>query len=72
LAVRMYDVTDTDITTHLPSNFQEFECDELAWDLHLPVPRADRKYLVEIGYVSEENTWLMLARSTPVMIRSNG
>jgi phosphate transport system substrate-binding protein len=71
LAVRMYDVTDTDITTHLPSNFQEFECDELAWDLHLPVPRADRKYLVEIGYVSEENAWLMLARSTPVMIRSN-
>jgi phosphate transport system substrate-binding protein len=72
LAVRMYDVTDTDISNHLPSNFQEFECDELAWDLHLPVPRADRQYLVEIGYVSEDNNWLMLARSTPVMIRSNG
>jgi phosphate transport system substrate-binding protein len=72
LAVRMYDVTDADISQHLPSNFQEFECDELAWDLHLPVPRADRQYLVEIGYVSEDNQWLMLARSTPVMIRSNG
>ncbi len=72
LAVRMYDVTDADISNHLPSNFQEFECDELAWDLHLPVPRADRQYLVEIGYVSEDNNWLMLARSTPVMIRSNG
>jgi phosphate transport system substrate-binding protein len=71
LAVRMYDVTDVDISDHLPSNFQEFECDELAWDLHLPVPRADRKYLVEIGYVAEDNNWLMLARSTPVMIRSN-
>lgn len=72
LAVRMYDVTEVDISNHLPSNFQEFECDELAWDLHLPVPRADRKYLVEIGYVSEDNNWLMLARSTPVMIHSNG
>jgi phosphate transport system substrate-binding protein len=71
LAVRMYDVTDVDVSNHLPSNFQEFECDELAWDLHLPVPRADRKYLVEIGYVSEDNNWLMLARSTPVMIHSN-
>jgi phosphate transport system substrate-binding protein len=71
LAVRMYDVTDADISQHLPSNFQEFECDELAWDLHLPVPRADRQYLVEIGYVSEDNQWLMLARSTPVMIHSN-
>jgi hypothetical protein len=27
--------------------------------------------LVEIGYVSEDNNWLMLARSTPVMIHSN-
>jgi phosphate transport system substrate-binding protein len=70
LAVRMYDVTDLDISHHLPSNFQEFECDELAWDLHLPVPKADRQYLVEIGYVSESNSWLMLARSAPVMIQS--
>jgi phosphate transport system substrate-binding protein len=70
LAVRMYDVTDLDISQHLPSNFQEFECDELAWDLHLPVPKADRQYLVEIGYVSESNSWLMLARSTPVLIKS--
>jgi phosphate transport system substrate-binding protein len=70
LAVRMYDVTDLDISQHLPSNFQEFECDELAWDLHLPVPKADRQYLVEIGYVSESNSWLMLARSAPVLIAS--
>jgi phosphate transport system substrate-binding protein len=70
LAVRMYDVTDLDISRHLPSNFQEFECDELAWDLHLPVPKADRQYLVEIGYVTESNGWLMLARSAPVMIQS--
>jgi phosphate transport system substrate-binding protein len=70
LAVRMYDVTDLDISQQLPSNFQEFECDELAWDLHLPVPKADRQYLVEIGYVSESNSWLMLARSAPVLIKS--
>jgi phosphate transport system substrate-binding protein len=71
LAVRMYDVTDLDISHSLPSNFQEFECDELAWDLHLPVPRADRQYLVEIGYVSESNSWLMLARSAPIWIKSS-
>jgi formylglycine-generating enzyme required for sulfatase activity/serine/threonine protein kinase len=70
LAVRMYDVTNADITTNLPNNFQEFECDELDWDLHLPVPRADRRYLVEIGYISEDNNWLRLARSKPLMIFS--
>jgi hypothetical protein len=71
LAVRMYDVTDVDINQPLPTSFQEFECDELAWDLHLPVPQADRQYLVEIGYVGEESRWLMLARSAPVWIRSS-
>ncbi len=71
LAVRMYDVTSLDINQPLPIHFQEFECDELAWDLHLPVPKADRQYLVEIGYVTETNQWMILARSTPVWIRSS-
>jgi phosphate transport system substrate-binding protein len=71
LAVRMYDITSLDINQPLPTNFQEFECDELAWDLHLPVPQADRQYLVEIGYVTENSQWMMLARSTPVWIRSS-
>lgn len=71
LAVRMYDVTDLDINQPLPIHYQEFECDELAWDLHLPVSKADRQYLVEIGYVTENNQWMLLARSTPVWIRSS-
>jgi eukaryotic-like serine/threonine-protein kinase len=65
LVIRMYDVTNIDISGQLPINFQEIECDELAWDIHLPLPHADRTYLVEIGYVSEDNNWLRLARSTP-------
>ncbi len=71
LAVRMYDVTSLDINQPLPIHYQEFECDELAWDLHLPVPKADRQYLVEIGYVTDTNQWMLLARSTPVWIRSS-
>jgi ABC-type phosphate transport system substrate-binding protein len=71
LAVRMYDVTSLDINQPLPIHYQEFECDELAWDLHLPVPKADRQYLVEIGYVTDNNQWMLLARSTSVWIRSS-
>jgi hypothetical protein len=71
LSVRMYDVTSLDINQPLPIHFQESECHELSWDIHLPVPKADRQYLVEIGYVTDTNQWMLLARSTPVWIRSS-
>ena len=69
LVVRLYDVTDVQPNSELPQNFQEFECNDSAWDLELPIATSNRQYVTEIGYVTDDNRWLMLARSTPLWIR---
>lgn len=68
LALRLYDVTDLDLTTQRPHSLQQYECDELARDWYLAVPVSDRDYIAEIGYVTEDGRWLMLARSAPVRV----
>lgn len=70
LVVRLYDVTDVDPNAELPYNFQEFACNDSAWDLELPIAQSNRRYVTEIGYVTDDNRWLMLARSAPLWIRS--
>ncbi len=71
LVVRLYDVTNADVNIELPTIFQEFECSDSAWDLELPISQSEHRYLTEIGYVTEDGRWLMLARSAPLWIRSN-
>ncbi len=68
LFLRLYDVTDIDIANQSPHSLQQFECDELARDWYLPIPVSDRDYLVEIGYLTADGRWLMLARSLPVRV----
>ncbi|NJL20332.1 MAG: DUF4912 domain-containing protein [Leptolyngbyaceae cyanobacterium SM1_3_5] len=68
LAVRLYDVTDLDVATQRPHSLQQYECDELARDWYLAVPVSDRDYIAEIGYVTEDGRWLMLARSASVRV----
>ena len=71
LVVRLYDVTNADLNIELPTIFQEFECSDSAWDLELPISQSEHRYLTEIGYVTGDGRWLMLARSAPLWIRSN-
>ena len=71
LAVRLYDVTNADVNIELPTICQEFECSDSAWDLELPISQIEHRYLTEIGYVTEDGRWLMLARSAPLWIRAN-
>jgi hypothetical protein len=68
LALRLYDVTDIDLDYQNPHSLQQFGCEEMARDWYLPIPVSDRDYLVEIGYVTEDSGWLMLARSAPTRI----
>ena len=68
LAVRFYDVTDINLDNQSPHSLQQYECDEMAREWYLPVPVRDRDYVVEIGYISNEGRWLLLARSSPVHI----
>ncbi|MBD1845011.1 DUF4912 domain-containing protein [Cyanobacteria bacterium FACHB-63] len=68
LVLRLADVTDIDLTHQSPHNLQQFECDELARDWYVPIPVSDRDYLIEIGYLTGDGGWLILARSLPVRI----
>jgi hypothetical protein len=65
LALRFYDVTDIDVSQQRPHSLQQYECDELAREWYLPVPVSDRDYTVEIGYLTVDARWLLLARSLP-------
>lgn len=69
LALRLYDVTDIgDPDRQRPHSLLEYDCDELARDWYLGIPVSDRDYLVEIGYLTTEGYWLMLARSNRIRV----
>jgi hypothetical protein len=68
LALRFYDVTDVDLSYQRPHSLQQYECDELAREWYLPVPVSDRDYVVEIGYITADGRWLLLAQSSAVRI----
>ncbi|MBW4540744.1 MAG: DUF4912 domain-containing protein [Myxacorys chilensis ATA2-1-KO14] len=68
LALRLYDVTDVTLDRQSPHSLQQYDCEELARDWYVPIPVSDRDYLAEIGYLTEDDRWLMLARSASVSI----
>lgn len=68
LALRFYDVTDIDIASQKPHSLQQYECDEMSREWYLPIPVSDREYMVEIGYLTGDGRWLLLARSAPARI----
>ncbi|MEM9979953.1 MAG: DUF4912 domain-containing protein [Cyanobacteria bacterium P01_D01_bin.2] len=68
LAIRFYDVTDVDINAVSPHSLQQYECDEMAREWILPIPVSDRDYIAEIGYVSADGRWLLMARSAPIHV----
>ena len=70
LVVRLYDVTNSGSNIDLPTTFQEFECNDSDWDLEIPIATSEHRYLTEIGYVTADGSWLMLARSAPLWIRA--
>lgn len=68
LALRFYDVTNINIVSQKPHSLQQYECDEMSREWYLPVPVSDREYMVEIGYLTGDGRWLLLARSAPAHI----
>jgi len=68
LALRLYDVTDVDLSHQSPHSMQQFDCDELAREWYLQLPISDRDYRVEIGYLAGDGRWLVLATSNTVRI----
>ncbi len=68
LMLRLLDVTDRDLERHPPARIDQFPVTEEQQDLHIPIPTDDRDYQAELGYVSQENHWLPLAKSAPVRV----
>ncbi|BAZ65600.1 MAG: DUF4912 domain-containing protein [Pelatocladus maniniholoensis HA4357-MV3] len=70
LALRIYDTTNIDLERQTPHSLWEFDCDQQTSDLHIPINQSDRDYVAELGYLTNDNRWLKLARSTPVKFPS--
>lgn len=68
LMLRLYDVTDIDQTIQTPHSMQQQDCHEMARSWYLEVPVSDRDYSVEIGYLTADDRWLLLARSAPIRV----
>jgi phosphate transport system substrate-binding protein len=69
MGVRLYDVTDISDPERLPAHsMQQFDCNELDSDRHLPIPRDNRDYCAEVGYDTQAGRWLPLARSNSVRV----
>jgi uncharacterized protein len=68
LAIRIYDVTDVDLSHQAAHSVQEYLCDEMAREWYLPIPVSDRDYVADIGYRCADGRWLVLARSATVSI----
>ena len=71
LILRVYDITGVDLSHQPPRSVQQFECDKEAHDRHVSVPSYG-DYVATLGYMTPENRWVSLARSTPVRIREAG
>jgi phosphate transport system substrate-binding protein len=68
LSLMVYDVTDIDIDYQTPHGVQQFTCNEQLSDCHVPIPTDNRDYLAELGYVTEDDRWIKLARSAHVRV----
>jgi phosphate transport system substrate-binding protein len=68
LMLRLYDVTNIDLNYQSPQQIQQYECEETIHDRYVAIPTSDRDYMAEIGYVTKNKGWLLLARSSSVHV----
>ncbi|MDJ0736294.1 MAG: DUF4912 domain-containing protein [Nostocaceae cyanobacterium] len=68
LVLRLYDVTDIDLSYQEPKLVQQYLCEQVAGDCLVPIPFSDRNYMLEIGYLTDDEGWLLLARSNIIRV----
>ncbi|KST70010.1 substrate-binding domain-containing protein [Mastigocoleus testarum] len=71
LILRLYDVTDVDLSYQTPQLIQQYECELSINHRYVAIPKGDRDYMVEIGYLSNDKRWLSLGRSEITHILSS-
>ncbi|WP_414550476.1 DUF4912 domain-containing protein [Anabaena sp. CCY 0017] len=70
LYLRLYDVTDLDLSYHTPQLVQKYECDEITSDRYVAIPATDHDYIAEIGYLTAGDRWEMIVRSEKIRVFS--
>ncbi|MGI8500168.1 MAG: substrate-binding domain-containing protein [Hassallia sp.] len=68
LMLRLYDLTNIDLSYQTPTLVQQYECEEITHDRYVAIPVSDRDYMAEIGYLINGDRWLLLARSATVSV----
>ncbi len=68
LALRLYDATDLDLSYQTPEFVQQYELESEIAQKYIAIPRSDRDYITEIGYVTEGDRWVTIARSARIRV----
>jgi phosphate transport system substrate-binding protein len=68
LALRLYDATEIDLSYQTPQLVHQYECEEATCDRYIDIPTSNRDYITEIGYATDNNSWLGIARSGTIRI----
>ncbi|MBX2864612.1 MAG: DUF4912 domain-containing protein [Leptolyngbyaceae cyanobacterium MAG.088] len=68
MKVRLYDVTGRLPDAPLLDPVIQIDCNETEPDRHVPIERAERDYVAQVGYLTQENRWLPLAKSNAIRV----
>ncbi|MEA5557894.1 DUF4912 domain-containing protein [Nodularia spumigena] len=68
LYLRLYNVTNVDLSDQTPQVVQQYECDEITRDRYVSIPATDHDYIAEIGYITQGNRWEMIVRSQRIRV----
>ncbi len=52
-------------------SFRQYDLDPNEFDRHVRLPATNRDYYAEVGYLSRDQRWISLARSTPVHVANS-
>ncbi|MBD2137851.1 substrate-binding domain-containing protein [Anabaena sp. FACHB-1237] len=63
LAIRLYDVTDLDLSYQKAPLVQQYNCEDAVYNCYVFIPQGEKDYVTELGYVVNNKDWLCLARS---------
>ncbi|MBE9200033.1 DUF4912 domain-containing protein [Nodularia sp. LEGE 06071] len=70
LMLRLYDVTDLDLSYQTPNLVQQYECDEITSDRYVAIPATNHDYIAEIGYLAKGDRWECIVRSETIRVFS--
>ncbi|NJO30301.1 MAG: DUF4912 domain-containing protein [Richelia sp. SL_2_1] len=70
LVLRLYDVTNVDLSYQDAKLVQQYECETTVSHRYVAIPNTDRDYIAEIGYLTTDKEWSLISRSPIVRVFS--